>query len=56
MLKTKGYDAFIVAADVHGKTWYRVRVGPFDNRQEAESMRKLLDTREGFGDAFLARE
>ena len=54
LLKTKGYDAFIVEADINGKTWYRVRVGPFDNRQQAETMRKILDAREGFSDAFLA--
>jgi DedD protein len=54
MLKTKGYDAFIVAADIKGKTWYRVRVGPFDSRHEAETMRKILDSQEGFSDAFLA--
>ena len=55
MLKTKGYHTFIVAADIKGKTWYRVRVGPFDSRQEAETMRKILDSQEGFSDAFLAR-
>jgi len=29
------YDAFYRAGDVNGKTYYRVRVGPFDNEAEA---------------------
>lgn len=54
-LKAKGYNAFIVEADVQGRTWYRVRVGSFDSRQEAETLRKMLDSQEGFSDAFLTR-
>jgi hypothetical protein len=53
-LKTKGYDAFIVVSETKGQTWYRVRVGPFDSRVRAETMRNILDSREGFRDAFLA--
>jgi cell division septation protein DedD len=52
-LKTKGYNVFIVEADIKGKTWYRVRVGPFDNRQEAETLRTVLQSKEGFRDAYL---
>jgi DedD protein len=53
-LKTKGYNAFVVEADIQGSTWYRVRVGPFDTRQDAETLRKVLESKEGFSDAFLA--
>lgn len=53
-LKTKGYKAFIVTADIKGHTWYRVRVGPFGTREEAETSRTVLQSKEGFGDAFLA--
>jgi cell division septation protein DedD len=52
-LKTKGYKAFVVEADIQGRTWYRVRVGSFDTRQEAEKLRQVLDSQEGFSDAFL---
>jgi cell division septation protein DedD len=53
-LKTKGYDGYVVQADVKGQTYYRVRVGHFDARQEAESVRQSLSRQEGFGDAYLA--
>lgn len=52
-LKSKGYEAFTVAADIKGQTWYRVRVGPFDDRQKAESLRQILQSQEGFRDAYL---
>jgi DedD protein len=53
-LKTKGYDAFVVDADVKGQTWYRVRVGHFAARQEAEALRATLESKEGLSGSFLA--
>jgi DedD protein len=53
-LKTKGYDAFVVDADVKGQTWYRVRVGHFAARQEAEALRSTLESKEGLSGSFLA--
>lgn len=53
-LKTKGYDAFVVDADVKGQTWYRVRVGHFAARQEAEALRTTLESKEGLSGSFLA--
>jgi cell division septation protein DedD len=53
-LTDKGYEAFIVDADIRGRTWYRVRVGNFATRQEAEKVRQTLEAEEGFSDAFLA--
>ncbi|MGH7825215.1 MAG: SPOR domain-containing protein, partial [Candidatus Binatia bacterium] len=52
-LNSRGYSAFIVEANIKGQTWYRVRVGPFHNRQEAASWRKVLERKEGFKDSFL---
>ncbi|MGH7826938.1 MAG: SPOR domain-containing protein [Candidatus Binatia bacterium] len=52
-LKSKGYDAFITAADIKGQTWYRLRVGHFGTRQEAETLRNALETKEGFRGTFL---
>jgi len=52
-LKTKGYDAFVVAADIKGQTWYRVRVGHLAARQEAEALRSTLESQEGLSGAFL---
>ncbi len=53
-LKAKGYDAFVVDADVKGQTWYRVRVGHFAARQEAEALRAALESKEGLSGSFLA--
>jgi cell division septation protein DedD len=53
-LKAKGYDAFVVKAEIKGQTWYRVRAGNFSARQEAEALRTTLQAKEGFPDAFVA--
>ena len=53
-LTDKGYEAFIVGAHIRGRTWYRVRVGNFATRQEAEKVRQTLESEEGFSDAFVA--
>ena len=52
-LKAKGYDAFVVKAEIKGQTWYRVRAGNFSARQEAEALRMTLQSKEGFPDAFV---
>ena len=52
-LKAKGYDAFVVEGDVKGQTWYRVRVGHFAARQEAEALRTKLESQEGLSGGFL---
>lgn len=54
-LKTKRYDAFIVETEIKGKQWYRVRVGSLSQRPEAEALSKILKSKEGFRDAFVAR-
>jgi cell division protein FtsN len=42
-LQIKGYPAFSVKADIPEKgTWYRVRVGYFSGKTEAESIRQQL--------------
>jgi len=52
-LKAKGYDGYVVQADVKGQTYYRVRVGYFDSREKAESARQSLTRQEGYRDAYL---
>ncbi|HYY24274.1 MAG TPA: SPOR domain-containing protein [Candidatus Udaeobacter sp.] len=52
-LKANGYDAYVVQAEVNGQTYYRVRVGRFDAREEAESARQSLARQEGYRDAYL---
>jgi DedD protein len=55
-LKTKGYDAYVVQAEVNGQTYHRVRVGHFGAREQAESVRQSLALQEGYRDAFLTGE
>jgi len=52
-LIAKGYDGYVVPAEVKGQTYYRVRVGHFAEREEAESMRQSLTRQEGYRDAYL---
>jgi cell division septation protein DedD len=52
-LKANGYDGYLVPAEVKGQPYYRVRVGPFTTRDEAESVRESLARREGYRDAYL---
>jgi cell division septation protein DedD len=52
-LRDKGYDGYVVQAEVKGQTYYRVRVGHFAAREEAESVRQSLARQEGYRDAYL---
>ncbi|HWO40982.1 MAG TPA: SPOR domain-containing protein, partial [Candidatus Eisenbacteria bacterium] len=47
-LKQKGYDTYVMAADVDSKTWYRVRVGRLDKRAEALELQQKLREAEKF--------
>ena len=38
-LKGKGWNSFYIAADVEGRTWYRVSVGLFNNMKSANEFR-----------------
>lgn len=55
-LTAKGYEGFVVGAEVNGKTWYRVRVGRLMAREEAEKLRQLLGAKEGLHGAYVARD
>jgi len=48
-LSGKGYQAQVLAKDLPAKggKWYRIRIGPFKYREEAEKMAKRLE-RDGF--------
>ena len=52
-LIASGHDGYVVEAEVKGQTYYRVRVGPFGAREEAESVRQSLAFQEGYRQAFL---
>jgi cell division septation protein DedD len=53
-LNAKGYDAFVVEAEIDGKTWYRVRLGFFTTLRDAETLSAQVRLKEGFHDAFVA--
>ena len=53
-LKAKGYDSYVIEANVKGQTYYRVRVGRFPKREEAESTRQSLALHKSYEQAFVA--
>jgi len=53
-LKNKGYNAYVTEVENRGKTWYRVNVGKYSSRDEAEKMVELLRNKENYPKAFAA--
>lgn len=54
-LKTKGYHAFYVSAQVKGRTWYRVNVGRFTNKSNARAYRAQLMMSDGIKTAIVRK-
>ena len=55
-LKDKGYKAYLTEGRNQGQLWYRVRVGEFSSREEAERIAEILKSKENFPKAFAARQ
>lgn len=55
-LKSKGYNAYLTEGRNQGKLWYRVRVGRYNSREEAEKIAEILKTKENFTKAFATRQ
>lgn len=55
-LRVKSYPVRIVKAKINGSRYYRVRVGPYASRVEAEATLKRLREREGFAAAYIAAD
>jgi cell division septation protein DedD len=53
-LKNKGYNAYVSEAPNRGRTWYRVSVGRYNSRDEAEKIVETLKTKENHPNAFAA--
>ena len=53
-LKNKGYNAYVSDVQNRGKTWYRVNVGRYDSREQAEKIADALRTKENHPKAFAA--
>ncbi|HEY6997498.1 MAG TPA: SPOR domain-containing protein [Candidatus Binatia bacterium] len=52
-LKTKGYNAYVSEVQNQGKTWYRVSVGRYTSRDEADKTLEALRNKENFSKAFV---
>ncbi|MDR1099584.1 MAG: SPOR domain-containing protein [Treponema sp.] len=50
-LSSKGITSIIENREVDGKTWYRVRVGPYTSETEANYWLALVKSIDGFGDS-----
>jgi len=51
--KEKGYEAYLLSADIPDKgRWYRVRLGAFDTKEEAQKYLTQFQTKEGV-EAFV---
>jgi cell division protein FtsN len=53
-LKGKGYNAGVTEFQNNGKTWYRVRVGKYATREDADKALETLKRKENFPSAFAA--
>lgn len=52
-LKSKGYNAYVSEVQNQGKTWYRVSVGRYTSRDEADKTLEALRNKENFPKAFV---
>jgi cell division protein FtsN len=53
-LKNKGYNAYVTEVENRGKTWYRVSVGRYSSREQAEKAVDALKSKENYTKAFAA--
>jgi len=55
-LKAKGYESYMVETERDGQIWYRVRVGRFKTRGEAEALRENLASRKAYRSLFITKD
>jgi DedD protein len=53
-LKNKGYNAYATEVQNKGKTWFRVSVGKYGTREEADKIVESLKSKENFTKAFVS--
>jgi len=55
-LRNKGYEAFVVTGEVDGRgRYYRVRIGPFKTKPQAEAYRHTFETQERMNTIVVKR-
>ena len=52
-LASKGITSIIDNRDIDGKTWYRVRVGPYTSETEANYWLALVKSIDGFAESQI---
>lgn len=52
-LREGGYEAYVLTAEVEGKTWHRVRVGKFSDLRAAQHLQGSLIYKGHFKDAYV---
>ncbi|MDR2150415.1 MAG: SPOR domain-containing protein [Spirochaetaceae bacterium] len=53
LLMTKGFSSIIESSDVRGEMFYRVRVGPYTSKNEAEYWLPIVKAIEGFEESLV---
>ena len=53
-LKNKGYNAYVSEVEFRGKPWFRVSVGKYRSREEADKIVGALKGKENYAKAFVA--
>jgi len=53
-LRTKGIASLVETKDVNGKNYFRVRVGPYSSKKEAEYWLSLVMTIDGFNESYVS--
>ena len=52
-LSSKGIASLIETKEISGKTYFRVRVGPYSSKDEADYWLALVNTIDGFSDSYI---
>jgi cell division protein FtsN len=53
-LRSRGYDANVVNAEVAGRTWSRVQIGRLTTQKEARELQRNLRVNEKIEQSFIA--
>jgi DedD protein len=51
LLASKGFVSIIENREIDGRTWYRVRLGPYTSENEANYWLALVKSIDGFSDS-----
>lgn len=53
-LRKVGHQAYVLTSQVAEKIWHRVRIGKFENQNDAQELKKALATSKEFRQAYVA--